>query len=473
MSTTLNSIWPGAAAFGAQGVRTLSPAIGPASMLRYAWTIEVCCIAIGFSLAIAAGYENAVSFWAAQGAALPFAAAAIVETGRIPLVRGFFLAKGMLWRGLALGGVLILGVLTFENLVFGFERAFAVRLEDVRQAVEHSDEARKKATASRVDAAAAGSARVAAKGELDRLDRQRADATQRASAERDSAAKVGETATEAAKSDLAVLEQQRAAMVGRHSKEVASQWAFCRSQEIHPCTGLPGRRHEKELKDLDAGIGEVRRLRNDRASRGDTRQQAAVNALGAEIATIDTAAKETRQRLEIDDAALKEANARALAAETVAHEAEATAERLRRQSQMHRLAKIVFGAASDDNAARTLGLFATVSAAVLAVAGSLLAAVHFRLETQPADSAVPRRRPLERAFRATLARLRRGKAVERLILKEKRVEVPVEVQVVKVVEKSVEVAVGIAIPVDASIAERAEIVRRAMEARPGMAAPAL
>ena len=473
MSTTLNSIWSGPAAFGAQGTRNLPPATGPAGMLKYAWTIEVCCVAIGFSLAIAAGSENTVSFWGGLGAALPFAAAAIVEIGRIPLVRGFFLAKGVLWRSLALGGVLIVGILTFENLVFGFERAFSVRLEDVRQAAENSDGARKKTAALRSDAAAAVSARDAAKGELDRLDRQRADATQRASAERDSAAKMGEMTTDTAKSDLAALEQHRAATVARQAKELASAYASCRAREIIPCVGLPVRRQADELKALDARIGEVRRLRDERASRGDTRQQVAVDTLRAEVAGIETAAKEKRRQLEIADGALREANTRALTAETVAHETEAAAERLRRLSQMHRLAKIVFGTASDDNAARTLGLFATVSAAVLAMAGSLLAAIHFRLETQPADSPVPGRRPLERAFRATLARIRRGKAVERRVLVEKRVEVPVEVQVVKVVERPVEVAVGIAIPVDASVAERAEIVRRAMEARPGMVAPTL
>ena len=113
--------------------------MGPGSkMLIAAWTIEGACILIGLTLAIAAGLEVASSPWMALSAALPFAAAAVVESGRIPLVRGFFYARGLVWRAVALVGVLVVGCLTFENLIFGLERAFAVRIEGVRAAAETS-----------------------------------------------------------------------------------------------------------------------------------------------------------------------------------------------------------------------------------------------------------------------------------------------------------------------------------------------
>ena len=75
----------------------------PMQTIVVAWGIEVACILIGFMVAYIAGIEHA-KFGAlvAFSAAAPFAAGAIVEIGRIPLVKAAFSARGKIWLVFAL-----------------------------------------------------------------------------------------------------------------------------------------------------------------------------------------------------------------------------------------------------------------------------------------------------------------------------------------------------------------------------------
>jgi hypothetical protein len=66
------------------------------STLRLAWFIEIVCVGIGLMVAVIAGFE-AGGLWTGLIAAAPFAGAGVVELGRIPLVRSFFVANGLFY----------------------------------------------------------------------------------------------------------------------------------------------------------------------------------------------------------------------------------------------------------------------------------------------------------------------------------------------------------------------------------------
>ena len=123
-----------AAAIPATHAAVAMPASGP-RLIVVAWIIEIVVILIGFMLALFAGVEHApAGFITAVSAAAPFAAGAVVEMSRIPLVEGAFSVEGRLWRSIAIGLILLFGALTFNNLLFGFERAFNLRIAQVREA---------------------------------------------------------------------------------------------------------------------------------------------------------------------------------------------------------------------------------------------------------------------------------------------------------------------------------------------------
>lgn len=473
MSAALNTPWVAAHDAASRPAKVARAGMLTGSkMLLTAWAIEGACILIGLTLAIAAGLEVANSPWMALSAALPFAAAAVVEFGRIPLVRGFFYARGFVWRAVALLGVLVVGCLTFENLMFGFERAFAVRIEAVRAAAETSAAADRRVANLSGGAQASSDRRAEFQQQLARLAEERAAADKRATDDQLMAGKVGGDALGTAKEEIARLDREMSAMAARQEKEMTSAWAYCKARELSPCNALPLTRHANERKALEGRIAEVRSSGNDRAAKADAEREAARNERRAALTSVDSRISDVQQRL---DAAQRSADQAALDLATAQAQAQAAsreAETLRRTSQMHRLAMVMFGSTSDENASRTLGLFASMSAAVLALAGSVLAALHYRLETQGAEFSRPGRGVLGRALRNTLARLRRGKPVERRVVVEKTVEVAVEVPVIKIVEKPVEVVVGIAIPVTATVAEREEIIERAMQSRATAAANA-
>lgn len=473
MSAALNSPWSTAHdATNRPVVLARASMFTGSKMLVAAWIIEGACILIGLTLAVAAGLEVASSPWMALSAALPFAAAAVVEAGRIPLVRGFFYARGLAWRLVALVGVLVVGCLTFENLMFGFERAFAIRIEGVRAAAETLAGADRRIADLSADAKAASARREEFQRQFVMLAEERAAADKRATDDALMAGKVGGAALGAASEEIARLDKELSAMSARHEKEMAGAWAYCKARELTPCNGLPLTRHANERKALDSRVAEVRKTGNDRAVKADAEREAARNERRVALVSIDGRMRDVQQRL---DTAQRGADQAALELSTAHAQAQAAsreADALRRTSQMHRLAMVMFGSASDDNASRTLGVFASISAAVLALAGSLLAAMHYRLETQGAEFSRPGRGVMARALRNTLARLRRGKLVERRIVVEKTIEVPVEVPVVRIVEKPVEVAVAIAIPVTATVAEREDIVERVMQSRATAAAAA-
>jgi hypothetical protein len=103
---------------------------------------------------------------------------------------------------------------------------------------------------------------------------------------------------------------------------------------------------------------------------------------------------------------------------------------------MHRLARVVLGADDTPTAMTMVTIFSAVLAVVLSLAGSVLALMYYRVQSQP-DTASQSR--VVRAVRGWIARQRRKHSVVRTVEKEIRVEVPTEKIVVKEKEVPVEV----------------------------------
>jgi hypothetical protein len=145
------------------------------------------------------------------------------------------------------------------------------------------------------------------------------------------------------------------------------------------------------------------------------------------------------------------------AAVQAADRAVADAEATRRMSQIHRLAKFLFNAEDDTAARRVLVWFSIVAASVLATAGSILAALHFRILTQSEQGS----NQLARALRGWIARQRRKHSVIKMVEVMREVPVPVE----KVVERLVEVVrpelVLVPVPLEATEDERRQAMAHA------------
>ena len=147
----------------------------------------------------------------------------------------------------------------------------------------------------------------------------------------------------------------------------------------------------KRINSISATRSEARRERNDSIAQvnGQVRQvDASLQRVRTDIAGTESQLNSGRNELRDAETALVGA---------------------RQGSQMHRLAKIVFGQEDDAAAERMLGWFAAIAAAVLAMAGTGLAAVYFRTKMKiPAELAAARQRneQLGRAFLGFVERLR-------------------------------------------------------------------
>jgi hypothetical protein len=401
-------------------------------VLYFAWGIEIVCIAIGFILALIIGIE-AGGIGAGSLAAAPFLAAAVVEGGRIPLIHSMFASHGFWWRVLALGAVVTFSALTAENLWFGFERAFNVRIEEVRKKNEEVDAARALVAQLEEKILKLKQRRSELEEEQTRLRRDQ-DATDK---RHDQDGSYDRTDTNAQRESL---ERERAAAQTRledHQKRAQEEMALCnrlardrcdsiKTQERHASEATRIRDEISELTRRIAGLGE--RNNDDRAKRLALRDQE-LGKLRERKAVIERQLDELRQaderaRKEIDDAQH---------ALTVAVSDLETAVR---SSQIHRFARSIFGADDTATAMKMVTIFSGVLAVVLSLAGSALALMYYRVQSQA--STAPKSLVV-RAVRGWIARQRRKHSVVKTVEKEVRVEVPTEKIVVKEKEVPVEV----------------------------------
>jgi len=361
-----------------------------------AWGIEIACILIGFLVAYIAGIEHAkFGPLIAFSAAAPFAAGAIVEIGRIPLVKAAFSARGRIWLALALFMLLVSATLTFNNLLFGFERAFNLRIEQVREMAQLADE--KGAAAASLDQ------------KLKELRTQQADLDRRLTDLDKSRAALAGTADASAGSPTGELrdllharEQERMAMVARQNDELRDTKTFCNHNPNRCVISAVSRRQARERADFDQQMNDLQAAILKRAS--DAASQASV--VGTQIDAVNTQLAQVNAQLGDVQAAFK-------AATSARDEAAAAADTARGQSQMHRLAQFMLGKDDDSSAERAVSWLATVSAIALALAGTGLAAVYYRVKTQDPSymrSAWAREARLNDFFRNLTGRLGRRPA---------------------------------------------------------------
>lgn len=382
----------------------------PVRLIVVAWIIEVVVILIGFMLALFAGLEHApAGFLPAASAAAPFAAGAVVEISRIPLVEGAFSVQGRLWPTIAATLVLLFGALTFNNLLFGFERAFNLRIEQVREAEQRVTN--RQATVDNQER------RIRElESQRDELDRQltnlRSDAggaQVRAAGDIDSAGKDIEQIRAFENARLEAIEREREAMLKRQEKERNEAYAACRRTDQRCTLTAVANRHRRELALLDKLQKDQQAVMDSRIDAIGRSRDEARKERNASIARVDDRIRET-------DAALQTVRAQIAATETQLSssrsdlgDAEAEVVGARRDSQMHRLAKVVFGREDDGSAQRMLGWFAAIAAGVLAMAGSGLAAVYYRAKMKnpvELEAARMRHEKLGLALRGLVYRLR-------------------------------------------------------------------
>jgi len=418
--------------------------------LWIAWAVEGACIGIGVMLALVFGFE-AGGLWVGLLAGAPFAAAATVELARIPLTRGFFSVRGVFWKALALVAILIAGALTAENLFFGFERAFAVRIQEVSKKSQRALDANASRNSLDNDLKQLIAQRDTVRTNINQLVKEKETDQDAANKDADRADKDNTQERITATERLQALEHERNPTLARLERARAA----CRADPGR-CWLVPLRRQQlAELdRNLDTANRTLRQLNDDsRKERALVRGQQQNREQGLYNQRAQLNAREAVLNAKIDKAQtdLEEAT-------RVANDADAVAQSARRTSQMHRLARFFFGADDDAAATRTMGWFSTVAAIVLSTAGSILAATHFRSVTQ---TATVRSSPLVRSMRGWLARQRRKHSIVKKVEVVREVEKPVEREVVRQVEVVKPELVLVPVPLEATEEERRRIMARA------------
>jgi len=428
--------------------------------LWIAWAVEGACVGIGFMLALVIGFE-AGGLGVGLLAGAPFAAAAVVEFGRIPLVRGFFSVRGAFWKMLTLVAILLAGTLTTENLIFGFERAFAVRIQEVSQQSQRAIDAMANKNSLGDGLKQLIAQRDTVQTEINQLikENETDQGTANKSSDRAEQANTNERTTALERQQE--LDRDRTAMLALHKNQLAYARRVCRTDPKRCRLGVLLGQQQRELAALDKKRDGARlELENRDDAYNQERAQVSDN-----LQTRQQALKTRRAPL---DARLDELNTKIDKAQTdlskatgVANELDAVAQSARRASQMHRLARFFFGSDDDAAAIRMLGWFSIVSAIVLSTAGSILAATHFRSVTQSTTS---RSNSLARSIRGWLARQRLKHSVVKKVEVVREVEVPVD----RVVDRTVEVVkpelVLVPVPLEAKEEERRRIMARAAQA---------
>lgn len=107
------------------------------NLVKFAWTIEVIAVLIGFLISIIVSYsvfneinkfDKAFTFGdyaAIMVAGLPFLLVAVVEATKIPIATAMMYAKHRVWKIMLFFGIILLSLITFETMINGFERNFA------------------------------------------------------------------------------------------------------------------------------------------------------------------------------------------------------------------------------------------------------------------------------------------------------------------------------------------------------------
>ena len=385
------------------------PLTRPGKALALAWAIEIAAVIMGLLLAVFAGIEGSDgSFFAICIAILPFAALSIIELTKIPLVRLAFQVRSVCWRLIATAALLLVTGATFENFVFGFERGFNERIRSVENAEQAvlTGERELQIANARVPELTARQTEITAR--LATLQEQVAGTRQQT--QRD----IEDVRTNNTAGSLAAertrLEKELTGLDQRREAAMNNERARCRSNPNVRCG----------VSAVAGSFGRQRDEINHRISRLTDEQHAQDATAGADVTSARqqrdaqlAGLERERKRLgeELDGVRDRLATAHAVALqgdERVAQAGRARDEMIEK-SQLHRLSMALFGDHEPGTVGKTKRLFVVSLAGIVALVGSLLAALQYAAENGKA----PRRRPLARALRGYVARPRRAVPVRR------------------------------------------------------------
>jgi len=340
-------------------------------LIVFAWVMEAVGVTGGIINSTYTTFgENLPNSFVGYLPAVPMAALAVAEFGRVPLATVIF-HKHKLMQGIAIVGIVALGYLAAENWTFGFERVVDLRLKTVNVASREQ---------SRADAELA--TLVERRKQMTTTDSQKRDELRRGVDQRDS-----------------------------RIVELAAQ--LSKEAEVH----------QKNLE----GIREACRLVKDkcivpRSQAEDARYTAEVGRLSADLAL---QREESRQlQSQIDELVSKDASELAPLDQKIAVAA-ASAEEAHKAlrsaadgNQIYRLAASWYRVSTSNVTAEQLAMarwvFSTFSAVAVALAGSIAALVyysHSRVPGAPSFVGVLIEK-LTRARRAYYARKRKPLKIE-------------------------------------------------------------
>ena len=380
----------------------------PGKALVFAWLVEAVAVVMGLVLAVFAGIEGSDGGMVAiLVTILPFAALSIIELTKIPLVGLAFQVHSIWWRSVAVVALLLVTAATFENFVFGFERGFNERIRSVEIAEQAvlAGERELQIVNARVPQLTARQTEITAR--LAALQEEVAGIRQQAQHDIEdvrTSNTAGSFATERARveQELAVLDQRREAALN-------NERARCRANPAMRCN----------LSTVAGSFGRQRDELGRRISRLTDEQRAQDATTGADVASarqrrdaqlagLDRERKALGEDLDGVRDRLATAQATTLQGSEGVAQAARKRDEMMEKSQLHRLSMVLFGSHERETVEKTKRLFVVSLAAIVALVGSLIAAMHYA-----AQDARPRRRLLANALRGYVARRRRAIPVRR------------------------------------------------------------
>ena len=370
--------------------------------LLCAWIVEIIAVSMGLTLAVFAGIEGSDGGGAAVLIAmLPFAMLSAVELTKIPLVALLFGIDSARWRLLALFGLACVTTATFENFVFGFERGFNERIRAVQTAEQVVLDSQRAVDLARNQVADLTSRQTEVNNRLNTLAAETAAIRQQSFDAIHDARASGTTASLSA--ELAQVDQASRALDAREFAELEREGIRCH-RIATPCRTWAIHQSFRQQRDT---LNRQNATLTDQIKRQQSDSSLTISATQSR-GTLDLALRDReRQTLELEATHLRSDLATAQGKVLREGEALSAAQRTHDarldRSQLHRLAGVLFGDASPASVERTKRLFVLSLSAIVAVIGSLIAAMHFAAQR----AAAPQRRPLVNAMRHYLARKRR------------------------------------------------------------------
>lgn len=387
--------------------------------LLCAWIVEVIAVSMGLTLAVFAGIEGSDGgVFAVLVAMLPFVMLSAIELTKIPFVALLFGVDRVGWRVLALFGLACVTAATFGNFVFGFERGFNERIRAVQTAEQATLDGQRAVELDRNHVAALVARQAEISGRLAVLAAE-TDAIRQQSIEAIRDAR-GSGSTASLSAELAEVDQASRALDAKESAELDRESVRCH-RIAGPCRTWAIHQSYRQRRDT---LNRQNAALTEQLKRQQTDSSLTISATQARR-DLDLAVRDSeRQTLEIGLTRLRSDLAEAQSKVLQDGEALAAVERTRDarldRSQLHRLAGILFGDQSPASVERTKKLFVMSLAAIVAVIGSVIAAMHFAMQRATRRAGNPQRRPVANALRHYLARKRRRLPILRDIREEMR-----------------------------------------------------